>query len=126
MLPSGRGPTKSSKEWHSRAQVIVILAITLIATNLERPPPPREMALAQPRSVSRSKAAAARGAKGAWHNCENEQHTPGEQHPLHQTLNLNPTCTLRVCRIIAFYRYWAIILLTFEGLGKPSTLNPKP
>ena len=27
------------------------------------------------------------------------------------------TWTLKVCRIIAFCRYWAIILLTFEGLG---------
>ena len=27
------------------------------------------------------------------------------------------TSTLKVCRIIAFYRYWAIILLTFEGVG---------
>ena len=30
-----------------------------------------------------------------------------------------PTWTPKVCRIIAFYRYWAI-LLTFEGL--PRTL----
>ena len=27
------------------------------------------------------------------------------------------TWTPKVCRIIAFYRFWAIILLTFEGLG---------
>ena len=34
---------------------------------------------------------------------------------------ITPTWTLKVCRIIASYRYWAIILLTFE-----ETLNPKP
>ena len=31
------------------------------------------------------------------------------------------TWTLKVCRIIAFYRYWASILVTFEGLGKYPT-----
>ena len=29
------------------------------------------------------------------------------------------TWTLKVRRTIASYRYWAIVLLTFEGLGKP-------
>ena len=28
------------------------------------------------------------------------------------------TWTPKVCRIIAFYRFWAIILPTFEGLGR--------
>ena len=37
-----------------------------------------------------------------------------------QTLNTcrSLTWTPKVCRIIAFYRFWAIILPTFEGLGK--------
>ena len=41
---------------------------------------------------------------------------------------LNPTWTPKVCRIMAFCRYWAIILPTLGGLGKPEplTLNPEP
>ena len=34
-----------------------------------------------------------------------------------QTLQKGNTWTPKVCRIIAFYRYWAIILPTFGGLG---------
>ena len=29
------------------------------------------------------------------------------------------TWTPKVCRIIAFYRFWAIVLPTLRGLGKP-------
>ena len=32
------------------------------------------------------------------------------------------TWTSKVCRIIAFYRFWAIILPTFGGLGKAQGL----
>ena len=36
----------------------------------------------------------------------------------------NPTWTPKVCRIIAFYRFWAIVLPTLGCLGSPITARP--
>ena len=43
-----------------------------------------------------------------------------------QILHPNPTWTPKVCRMMALYRKWAIILATFWRLGRPKPLNPKP
>ena len=41
------------------------------------------------------------------------EHTPSIVEIPYKT----PTWTPKVCRIMAFYRFWAIILPTFGGLG---------
>ena len=46
---------------------------------------------------------------------------------VHQKVGIWITWTPKVCTIIAFYRFWAIILPTFGGLGKdaqPCALSP--
>ena len=45
--------------------------------------------------------------------------TPASIRPANrtETQKLGSTWTPEVCRIMAFYRYWAIILPTFGGLG---------
>ena len=53
-------------------------------------------------------------------------------HPKPQPLSPQPTLNrkpyldpLKVCRTIAFYRFWAIVLPTFGGLGKHYSRSPK-
>ena len=51
----------------------------------------------------------------------------GEERPRSCKECVVATWTPKVCRIIALYRFWDIILLTFGGLGSESkTLNLHP
>ena len=50
---------------------------------------------------------------------EEAQDSVSEASVVAGTAALSPTWTPKVCRTIAFYRFWAIILPTSWGSGKP-------